>query len=148
MSTNESTIRITAGDIQIESTGTAESHGDRMREALRALRETLPELTAGEPERTATVRQLLDRSVARSYGEKAGVVAYWLQTHGGRKEWRSREIVEQLVEAGEPEPSNITEALNAEKKKGLFESKDRLWRLTERGLGWVEYGLGVCQDAG
>jgi len=109
---------------------------------LRALRRQLPELmaTAAAPD-APTSAELLARSSARTHGDKAGVVAYWLEAHGGRSEWRSGDVVDALAEAGEEPPKNITDTLNQKRDKGLFEVQDRRWRLTDEGRGWVKYGL-------
>ena len=100
---------------------------------------------AGKPQSGApqgpTAAELLGRSGARTFGEKAGVVAYWLEEHGGRNEWRSGDIVDVLKGAGEAVPANITDALNQKLRKGLFEVTDRRWRLTGEGRGWVKYSL-------
>ena len=88
-----------------------------------------------------TPRELLARSSAKTHGDKAGVVAYWLETHCGRTEWRSGDIVDALGDAGEELPKNITDTLNQKRDKNLFEVNDRRWKLTDEGRGWVKYAL-------
>jgi len=66
---------------------------------------------------------------------------------GGRARWRSGEIVDVLREAGEPVPTNITDALNQKARKDLFAVKDRMWSLTGEGKGWVKYSLLRQTDA-
>ncbi len=95
-----------------------------------------------EPEKPVpTAKSLLERSSARTYGEKAGVVALWLQEYKGWSRWRSGDIVEILEQAGESAPANITDTLNQKARKKLFAVDNRRWRLTERGEAWVRFQL-------
>ena len=143
----ESTLEIRIGEVEVRLSGEEAGLPEQLDAVLSTLRRHLPERLLGEPDPTAveppSAAELLARSNAQTFGDKAGVIAYWLQRHGGRARWRSGEIVEVLKEAGEATPTNITDALNYKVRKGLFEVKDRMWELTERGVGWVEYGLGV-----
>jgi hypothetical protein len=132
---NKSTIQIRIGTVEVTC------EGDQLEEVLRGLKSQLPELM--QPERAAgpSARELLEQSQARTFGEKAGVVAYWLEHHRGRRDWRSGDIVDVLRDCGEPSPANITDALNQKLKKNLFEVHDRRWRLTGEGRGWVRFQL-------
>lgn len=134
-------IRIRIGDVEIECQGGAAEVRRTLAEAIDVLKEKLPErMGVGGAARPAppTVSELLQRSRARSFGDKAIVVAWWLQEHGGRPRWRTGDIVEELEKAGEQLPSNMTDALNYKARKGLFEVEDRMWELTDRGKGWFE----------
>ena len=113
---------------------------EQIRTVLRALRAELPGLVDGGPERPE-LSELLERAHTRSFGDRAGIVAFWLETHRGRSDWRSGDIVDALRDAGEDVPKNITDALNQKRDKGLFEVEDRRWRLTGEGRGWVKYSL-------
>ena len=134
-------IKIRIGDIEIECSGDSPEVRRTLSEALDVLKEKLPDRFGSETassQRPPTVTELLLRARARSFGDKAIVVAWWLQEHGGRPRWRTGDIVEGLEKAGEPLPSNMTDALNYKAKQGLFEVRDRLWELTEKGKGWFE----------
>ena len=130
-----STVTIRIGGLEL----TCEP--DQVSQVLRGVKQELPDLMAGESSEGPSARQLLDRSQARTFGEKAGVLAYWLETHRGRRDWRSGDIVDALRDCGESTPANITDALNQKLKKGLFEVEDRRWKLTGEGRGWVKYRL-------
>lgn len=135
-----SQIEIKIGPVELTCRG--EVDPEQLDGVLRSLRRSLPELMT-TPERTDAVSAaaLLQRSSARTHADKAGVVAYWLEAHGGRTEWRSGDIVDALGEAGEEPPKNITDTLNQKRDKGLFEVRDRRWKLTDEGRGWVKYAL-------
>jgi hypothetical protein len=139
--TNGSTISIKLGAVELNVSG--EVDREQLDAVLGALRSHLPELLESPATREPAIsaRALLDASSARTHGEKAGVVAYWLEHHRGRERWRSSEIVDALREAGEEPPANITDALNQKARKDLFEVQDRRWRLTGEGRGWVKYQL-------
>lgn len=133
-------IKVRIGDVEIECTGRGDELRENLARAISVLKETLPErLGAGASKNsTPTVKDLLARSRARSFGDKAIVIAWWLEEHGGRRRWRTGDVVEQLEKAGEPLPSNMTDALSYKEKQGLFEVENRLWKLTEKGRGWFE----------
>lgn len=134
-------IKIRIGGVEIECSGDSPEVRRTLSEALDVLKEKLPERfgsDGGASPQPPTVSDLLQRARARSFGDKAIVVAWWLQEHGGRPRWRTGDIVEELEKAGEPLPSNMTDALNYKAKKGLFEVRDRLWELTDKGRGWFE----------
>jgi hypothetical protein len=136
---DKSTIQIRIGAVEVTCEGTVDL--EQLEEVLRGLKSQLPELMQPGRSQGPTARELLDRSEARTFGEKAGVVAYWLEHHRGRRDWRSGDIVDVLRDADEPAPANITDALNQKLKKGLFEVHDRRWRLSGEGRGWVRYQL-------
>ncbi|HEB53056.1 MAG TPA: hypothetical protein ENI87_07375 [bacterium] len=141
-----SEIQIKIGPVELTCRG--EVDGEQLDHVLRSLRRQLPELmAAGERAATPSAAELLARSSARTHGDKAGVVAWWLENHCGRTEWRSGDIVDALTEAGEELPKNITDALNQKRDKGLFEVHDRRWKLTGEGRGWVKYSLLDKSDA-
>lgn len=134
-------IKIRIGDVEIECSGDSPEVRRTLSEALDVLKEKLPErfgLAAANQVGPPSIEELLKRSRARSFGDKAIVVAWWLQEHGGRPRWRTGDIVESLERAGEQLPSNMTDALNYKAKQGLFEVRDRFWELTEKGKGWFE----------
>ena len=110
---------------------------------LQSLRRSLPELVSpdGVVGSAPGVQELLRRSSAKTHADKAGVVAYWLEAHCGRTEWRSGDIVDALAAVGEDAPRNITDTLNQKRDKGLFVVHDRRWKLTDEGRGWVKYAL-------
>ena len=136
--TNEIEIRI--GPVELTCRGEVDE--DQLESVLRSLRRQLPELMARNPgTETPTARDLLARSSAKTHGDKAGVIAYWLEAHCGRSEWRSGDIVDALAAAGEELPKNITDTLNQKRDKNLFEVHDRRWKLTDEGRGWVKYAL-------
>ena len=142
----ENTIEIKIGVLELRCRGEGDWPQQQLGFVIETIRDRLPELLPGvvEPEEELpTAVELLARSSARTFGEKAGVIAYWLQKYGGRSRWRSGEIVEVLRDMDEAAPTNITDALNQKLKKELFSVKDRMWQLTERGIGWVEFGLGL-----
>lgn len=138
MSANEIEIRIGA----VVLTCRGEVDGEHLDGVLRSLRRQLPELMA-EPGAASvpSARELLERSSAKTHGDKAGVIAWWLERHCGRSEWRSSDIVDALTEADEELPKNITDVLNQKRDKNLFEVTDRRWKLTDEGRGWVKYAL-------
>ena len=83
-----SEIEIRIGPVELTCRGGVDQ--EQLDGVLRSLRRQLPELMAqGEQPEVPTARELLSRSSARTHGDKAGVVAYWLETFGGRREWRS-----------------------------------------------------------
>ena len=132
------TIRIQGG-IELEvPIGASDAH---VRTILRALRAELPGLLGENAEARPELGELLERGHARSFGDRAGIVAFWLETHCGRSDWRSGDIVDALRDAGEEVPKNITDALNQKRDKGLFEVEDRRWKLSGEGRGWVKYSL-------
>jgi len=143
----ENIIELKIGDLELRCRGADDWPQTQLEQALLTVKRCLPEaVVAGEPQQASKrqvprAEELLEISSARTFGDKAGVVAFWLQTHGGRSRWRSGEIVDVLREAGEAVPSNITDALNHKRQKGLFETKDRMWWLTDQGVGWVRYAL-------
>ena len=133
-------IEIKIGPVELTCRGDVDP--DQLDGVLRSLRRSLPELMAQREARGAvSAADLLKRSSARTHADKAGVVAYWLEAHCGRTEWRSGDIVDALGEAGEEPPKNITDTLNQKRDKGLFEVHDRRWKLTDEGRGWVKYAL-------
>ena len=135
-----SEIAIKIGALELTCRGDVDA--DHLDGVLRSLRRSLPELMASGVERAAPdVADLLQRSAAKTHADKAGVVAYWLEAHCGRTEWRSGDIADALAKVGEEPPKNITDALNQKRDKGLFEVSDRRWRLTDEGRGWVKYAL-------
>ena len=133
-------IEIKIGTVELTCRGDVDP--DQLDGVLRSLRRSLPELMA-EPEASSApgLEELLRRSSAKTHADKAGVVAYWLEAHCGRTEWRSGDIVDALGEAGEDPPKNITDTLNQKRDKGLFAVHDRRWKLTDEGRGWVKYAL-------
>ena len=148
----ENIIEIKIGEVELRCKGDEDWPQNQLDAVLEALKRHLPDHmlrggdnadAAGAPPSPA---KLLRQSRASTFGEKAGVVAFWLQNHGGRLRWRSGEIVDVLREAGEQVPTNITDALNQKLKRGLFEVKDRMWSLTGEGTGWVKYSLLADQD--
>lgn len=135
-----SEIEIRIGPVELTCRGDVDA--EQLEGVLRSLRRQLPELMAqDEPRELSTPRELLARSSAKTHGDKAGVIAYWLETHCGRTEWRSGDIVDALGEAGEELPKNITDTLNQKRDKNLFDVHDRRWKLTDEGRGWVKYAL-------
>jgi len=135
-----SEIEIKIGPVELTCRG--EVDVAQLDGVLRSLRRSLPELMAqGESEAAPSPAELLQRSSAKTHADKAGVLAFWLEVHCGRSEWRSGDIVDALTEAGEELPKNITDTLNQKRDKGLFEVHDRRWKLTDEGRGWVKYGL-------
>ena len=144
----ERSLQISPASIQIKI-GALEltCHGpldrDLLDGVLESLRSQLPELMAAgdKPGEYPSAAELLAQSDATTFGEKAGVAAWWLEEYRGRPSWRSGDIVDVLREAEEQVPANITDALNQKAKKGLFEVRDRRWRLTGEGRGWVKYRL-------
>ena len=140
-----SEIKIRIGPVEL--TCDRDVDADQLDGVLRALRRQLPELVQrDDAPRVPTPRELLERSSAKTHGDKAGVVAYWLERHCGRTEWRSSDITDALAEAGEEPPRNITDTLNQKRDKNLFEVHDRRWRLTDEGRGWVKYALLAKSD--
>ena len=136
-----STIQLKIG--QVELTCDAAVDPEQLGALLGALKQHVPAcLETAEPEpEPPSLRELLQRSDAQTHGEKAGVVAYWLQEIRGRKTWRTGDIADALRDAGESEPANLTDTLNQKARKDLFRVQDRRWSLTEQGVGWVRYGL-------
>jgi hypothetical protein len=135
-----SVIEIRIGTIELTCRGEVDQ--DQLDGVLQALRRQLPELISQDAKsEVPTPRELLARSSAKTHGDKAGVIAYWLETHCGRTEWRSSDIVDALGEAGEEIPKNITDTLNQKRDKNLLDVHDRRWKLTDEGRGWVKYAL-------
>ena len=136
-----SEIEIKIGPVELTCRGDVDA--EQLDGVLSSLRRSLPELMAqgAQPRSAPGVEELLKRSSAKTHAEKAGVVAYWLEAHCGRTEWRSGDISDALSEAGEEAPKNITDTLNQKRDKGLFEVHDRRWKLTDEGRGWVKYAL-------
>ena len=143
--TSEILIRI--GTVELTCRGDVDQ--EQLDGVLRKLRRQLPELMAqGAKAEMPSAREWLARSSAKTHGDKAGVVAYWLETQCGRTEWRSSDIVDALTEAGEEAPKNITDTLNQKRDKNLFDVHDRRWKLTDEGRGWVKYALLAKADLG
>ena len=135
-----SEIEIRIGTVELTCRGDVDQ--DQLDGVLKSLRRQLPELMVeGESSAVPTPRELLARSSAKTHGDKAGVIAFWLESHRGRTEWRSGDIVDALEEAGEEVPKNITDTLNQKRDKNLFDVHDRRWKLTDEGRGWVKYAL-------
>lgn len=139
-----SEIEIKIGAVALTCRGDVDQ--EQLDGVLRSLRRELPELMGEAARSTPSARDLLARSSARTHGDKAGVVAWWLETHCGRTEWRSGDVADALVEAGEEPPKNITDTLNQKRDKNLFEVQDRRWRLSDEGRGWVKYALLAKED--
>ncbi|MCR9245086.1 MAG: hypothetical protein NXI31_08635 [bacterium] len=117
-------IEIRIGPVEVTCRGDVDR--EQLDGVLQSLRSQLPELMA--PRDAAdqpSPRELLARSSAKTHGDKAGVIAFWLETHCGRSEWRSSDIVDALSEAGEELPKNITDTLNQKRDKNLLEVHDR-----------------------
>ena len=136
-----SEIEIKIGELTLTCRGAVDP--EQLEQVLRTVRRELPELACGGAA-TATppsAADLLAGSAAKTFGDRAGVAAFWLEEHGGRHDWRSSDIVDVLREAGESVPANITDTLNQKRDKGLFEVRDRRWKLTGEGRGWVKYSL-------
>jgi len=150
---SKNVIEIKIGDVEVRCSSEGNDAESTLEGVLRALKRHVPEQLASNGSESGNGREappspehLLRMSSASTFGEKAGIVAFWLQHHGGRSRWRSGEIVEVLRDAGEAVPTNITDALNQKLKKGLFEVKDRMWCLTGEGIGWVRYSLLTPED--
>lgn len=144
--TKNATIEIRIGSIELTCNGDVDAA--QLESVLQTLRRELPDLMRnGAGESTGmTAAQLLASSSARTFGDKAGVAAWWLEHYRGRREWRSGDIVDVLREAGEAVPANITDALNQKLRKGLFEVDDRRWKLSGEGRGWVKFHLLSSED--
>ena len=133
-------IEIRIGALTLTCRGEVDT--GQLEDVLRTVRKELPGLMQTEAEAPKpTAAELLAGSSAKTYGDKAGIAAFWLEEHGGRHDWRSSDIVDVLQEAGEAAPANITDTLNQKRDKGLFEVHDRRWKLTGEGRGWVKYSL-------
>ena len=135
------TIKIKVGGVELSCSGPVDR--DQLADVLATIQEAVPEWVA-QPATSAqgpTAAQLLAESAAKTFGDKAGVIAWWLEHYQGRGEWRTGDILQVLRDIGEPEPANLTDALNQKVKKGLFEVQDRRWKLTGEGRGWVKYAL-------
>jgi len=137
----DSTIQIKIGAVEVNCRGEIDSA--QLDQVLASLKARLPELLSADAaaDTRVTLPELLAAADTRSFGDKAGVVAFWLEEHRGRAHWRSADITEALEEIGEETPANITDALNQKLKKGLFEVEDRRWKLTGEGRGWVKWKL-------
>ena len=136
----KSTIQIKIGAVEVTCQGGIDP--DHLEDVLRGLKAQLPDLMqVAATAHTTTAAELLASSQARTFGEKAGVIAWWLEEVRGRRDWRSGDVLDILREIGETMPANITDALNQKLKKGLFEVHDRRWKLTGEGRGWVKYRL-------
>ena len=102
--TSEILIRI--GTVELTCRGDVDQ--EQLDGVLRTLRRQLPELMAQVAKaEMPSAREWLARSSAKTHGDKAGVVAYWLETQCGRTEWRSSDIVDALTEA-ELQSSQLT----------------------------------------
>ena len=135
-----SEIEIKIGSVALTCRGDVDAA--QLDGVLQSLRRSLPELVGKDGAASVPgVEDLLRRSSAKTHADKAGVVAYWLEAHCGRTEWRSGDIVDALSTVGEEAPRNITDTLNQKRDKGLFEVHDRRWKLTDEGRGWVKYAL-------
>ena len=134
-------VEIKIGSVEVRFSGPVPR--ERIDDVLQSVRAQLPELLREDTPagRAIGLGPLLDGSDARTFGEKAGVVAYWLEETKGRANWRSADIVDALREIGEDVPKNITDALNQKLKKNLFEVHDRRWCLSEDGRAWVRWRL-------
>jgi hypothetical protein len=88
------TIEFKVGKVEIRCSGESGWVSEQVQEVLRSLREMAPDsfgsAAAPKPE---SVAELLARSRVKTFGEQAGVIAFWLQEFGGRSRWRSGEIV-------------------------------------------------------
>ncbi len=142
-STGSNVIEFRVGQVEIRCSGEAEWVSRQAGAVLRSLQEIAPEQMRGADEavRAASVGDLLARSHAETFGDKAGVIAYWLQEQGGRARWRSGEIVKELEKLGERIPTNITDALQHKVRRGYFVTNDRMWELTPAGRSWVLFDL-------
>ena len=135
-----SEIEIKIGSVALTCRGDVDAA--QLDGVLQSLRRSLPELVGKDGAASVPgVEDLLRRSSAKTHADKAGVVAYWLEAHCGRTEWRSGDIVDALAAVGEDAPRNITDTLNQKRDKGLFVVHDRRWKLTDEGRGWVKYAL-------
>jgi hypothetical protein len=135
------TVEFRVGQVEIRCTGDESFVARQTQEVFRHLKTLVPG-TAGDPVRApVSVQDLLQRAQLKTFGDRAGVVAYWLQENGGRARWRSGEIVQELERIGEKIPTNITDALKHKERRGYFETKDRMWHLTPAGRSWVLYDL-------
>ena len=134
---NNTTIQVRLGSVEVTCNDV-----EQFESVLRSIKAQLPELVRMAPtDDGPAIADVLAQSQARTFGEKAGVIAYWLEHHRGRTDWRSGDVLDALRDAGEATPANITDALNQKLKKGLFEVSDRRWKLTGEGRGWVKYRL-------
>lgn len=137
-----SEIRIRIGDVEVACPeGVDPKH---LEGVLRSIGDALPAVIlgrGGNADEPPTLRELLESSSAKTYGDKAGVIAYWLEVHQKRPDWRTGDVLDAFEEAGEAQPANLTDALSQKAKKGLFEVADRRWKLTGEGRGWVKYSL-------
>ena len=138
-----SEIRIKIGKVELSCGQDVEP--ERLEAVLRSLEAALPSALRNpgshEFEAGPSLLELLEASSARTHGDRAGVVAYWLERYRKRPDWRTGDILDALEGAGEARPANLTDALNQKAKKGLFEVADRRWKLTGEGRGWVKYSL-------
>lgn len=132
-------MRIKVGPVEV--TCGEDISAESLANVLEAVRQRLGDLIAADPAEPISLARMLRESHAQTFGEKAGVVAYWLEESQGRPDWRSGDVVQALEDASETVPANITDALNQKLKKGLFEVRDRRWKLTGEGRGWVKYSL-------
>lgn len=136
-------IRITIGGVEVACPPDVEP--ERLTAVLRSLREALPESLVREGEAASrdepTLRDFLARSHAKTFGDKACVIAFWLEKYGGRSDWRTGDVLDAFDEAGEAPPANLTDALTQKAKKGVVVVEDRRWKLTDEGRGWVRLSL-------
>lgn len=148
-SAQANTIEFRLGQIEIRCSGEPEWVGKSALEVLRSIHEFAPRnFQPAGAAKAEPIAELLARARTETFGEQAGVVAYWLQEYGGRAKWRSGEIVSELQKLGHKVPTNITDALNHKLRRGYFATKDRMWELTPAGRSWVLYDLlGETEDA-
>ncbi|MCB9917463.1 MAG: hypothetical protein H6832_03580 [Planctomycetes bacterium] len=133
-------IRIKIGEVEVSCPPDVEP--ERLEAVLRSIGAAFPRALAPTVQkRDTSLEDLLAASSAKTYGDKAGVIAYWLEEHQGRPDWRTGDVLDAFEQAGESPPANLTDALNQKAKKGLFEVQDRRWKLTGEGRGWVKYSL-------
>ena len=135
-------IEFRVGQVEIRCCGDSEWVSRQACTMLRSLQEIVPEqIRGGATVKAERLSEMLVRSRAGTFGEKAGVIAWWLQEQGGRARWRSGEIVKELEKLGERIPTNITDALNHKLRRGYFATDDRMWELTPAGRSWVLFDL-------
>ncbi len=133
-------FRIKIGEVEVECPSDVDP--ERLEAILRSIHAALPRALAPTAQSSDTsLADLLAASSAKTYGDKAGVIAYWLEEHEKRSDWRTGDVLDAFERVGESPPANLTDALNQKAKKGLFEVQDRRWKLTGEGRGWVKYSL-------
>lgn len=141
---SDPSIRITVGGVELECPPDVDP--EHLTAVLRSVREALPaellHAAASEPgAREPSLADFVAHSHAKTFGDKACVIAFWLESYGGRADWRTGDILAAFDEAGETRPVNLTDALNQKARKGVCVVEDRRWKLTEEGRGWVRLSL-------